>query len=115
MPTPKMGTVTTDVAKAVKAAKAGVAPFKVDKTGIVHAGIGKTDFTVHALSENVKSFMLAISDAKPEALKGKYLKSVFVCSTQSKSCLLDLANVDPSSPKFMLDKAAVEKLGFKAT
>jgi large subunit ribosomal protein L1 len=113
MPTPKMGTVTTDVAKAVKSAKAGVVSFKVDKTGIIHAGIGKVSFSVEALIDNIRSLLMSIGDARPEGLKGKYFKSAYLTSTQGQSVLIDLSTVDPNSPKFMLDRLAAEKLGFQ--
>lgn len=70
MPNPKMGTVTKDVTKAVKAAKAGSVQFRVEKQGIIQAGIGKVSFTKEALLDNVRSFMVAISDVKPENYKG---------------------------------------------
>lgn len=77
MPNPKLGTLTLDVVNAVHAAKSGQAEYRAEKNGIVHAGIGKVSFTEDALLGNIQSFMLAISDAKPEGLKGKYIKVHF--------------------------------------
>jgi large subunit ribosomal protein L1 len=103
MPNPKMGSVTKDVAKAIKAAKAGAVQFRVEKAGIVQAGIGKLSFDREQLLENIRSFMVAVSDSKPEGLKGKYLLSVHLSSTMGPGIPVDISNVDPSSAKFMLD------------
>jgi large subunit ribosomal protein L1 len=73
MPTPKMGSVTRDVAKAVKLAKAGAVQFRVEKAGIIQAGIGKLSFSNEQLLNNIRAFMVAVSDAKPEGMKGIYL------------------------------------------
>src|SRR5438128_4208644 len=81
MPNPKAGTVTMDVAKAVKELKAGKIEFRVDKSGIVHAPIGKRSFAVDALEQNVQTFMEAIVRARPAAAKGHYIRSVTVSST----------------------------------
>mmetsp|Transcript_14474 Transcript_14474/g.21767 ORF Transcript_14474/g.21767 Transcript_14474/m.21767 type:complete len:277 (-) Transcript_14474:79-909(-) len=112
MPNPKLGTVTNDVEKAVKTAKAGSVQFRVDKAGIIHAGIGKVDFEVDALVDNTRSLMLALLAAKPEAVKGKYIKGMSVCSTMGRGVPVDLATVDPTSAKFMLSPEEVAKLGF---
>jgi len=112
MPNPKLGTVTTDIAKAVKAAKAGSVTFRVDRQGIVHGGVGKVDFTNEYIADNIRSFMIAISDAKPEGLKGKYVKSMHISSTMGRSVPVDLSTVDPSNPKFMLNIDEISKLGF---
>nr|CCA23455.1 50S ribosomal protein L1 putative [Albugo laibachii Nc14] len=74
MPNPKLGTLTLDVVSAVNAAKSGQVEYRAEKNGVIHAGIGRVSFTEDALLGNIRSFMLAISDAKPEALKGKYIR-----------------------------------------
>src|ERR1043166_6359322 len=81
MPNPKTGTVTVDVAKAVKEVKAGKVEFRVDKTGIIHAPVGKVSFTAEKLVENASSLINAVIKAKPAVAKGKYVKSATVCST----------------------------------
>ena len=81
MPNPKTGTVTTDVAKAVKEVKAGKIDFRVDKTGIVHASLGKLSFTEDQLVDNVKEFLKTIIKLKPSSAKGTYVKSLFLSST----------------------------------
>ncbi len=83
MPNPKSGTVTMDVAKAVREVKQGKIDFKVDKTGIVHASIGKVSFTPEMIAENAKEFMATIIKLKPAAAKGTYVKSVYLSSTMS--------------------------------
>lgn len=103
MPNPKMGSVTTDVAKAIQAAKLGSVQFRVDRHGIVHAGIGKKSFPAVKILENVRSFMMALSDAKPEGLKGKYIKNVSLSTTMGPGVPVEVASVDPSNGKFMLD------------
>ena len=90
MPNPKTGTVTMDIANAIKEVKAGKIDFKVDKTGIVHAAIGKVSFTAQQLQENAAEFLNAISKLKPQALKGTYMKSAAMCSTMSDGIKLDL-------------------------
>jgi large subunit ribosomal protein L1 len=91
MPNPKAGTVTMDVAKAVKELKAGKIEFRVDKSGIVHAPIGKRSFSVDALTENLQHFLEAIVRAKPAAAKGHYVRSVTVSSTMGPGVPLDPA------------------------
>jgi large subunit ribosomal protein L1 len=81
MPNPKLGTVTADVKNAVKNAKAGEVQFRVEKAGIVHAGIGKASFSAEALQENVKAFVDAIMKAKPTGAKGTYIKKISLSST----------------------------------
>ncbi len=85
MPNPKSGTVTMDVAKAVKEVKSGKIEFRVDKAGIVHAGVGKMSFDGSKLTENVNAFLDAVLRAKPSAAKGQYIKSVYLSSTMSPS------------------------------
>jgi len=91
MPNPKAGTVTMDVARAVKELKAGKIEFRVDKSGIVHAPIGKKSFPADALAENLQTFMEAIVRAKPAAAKGHYIRSVTVSSTMGPGVPLDPA------------------------
>ena len=95
--------VTKDVARAVKAAKAGAVQFRVEKSGIVQAGIGKMSFKKEDILDNLRNFMVAVSDAKPDGLKGKYIVGVSLSSTMGPGVPLDIANVDPSSARFMLD------------
>ena len=87
------GTVTTDVAGAVKASKGGAVEFRVEKAGIVHAGIGKASFEVKALEENVRAFADAVSKAKPAGAKGNYIKKVSVTSTMGPGLKLDIASL----------------------
>ena len=91
MPNPKAGTVTMDVGRAVKELKAGKIEFRVDKSGIVHAPIGKKSFTAEALEGNLHAFMEAIMRAKPAAAKGHYVRSVTVSSTMGPGVSLDPA------------------------
>lgn len=102
MPNPKLGTVTKDVAKAVIDLKGGQVQFRCDKVGIIHAGVGKVSFDDESLVENVRSFMLALSDLKPEGHKGKYFVKAFLTSTQGKAYAMDVKSIDPSSSRFML-------------
>jgi large subunit ribosomal protein L1 len=90
MPNPKTGTVTMDVAKAVKETKAGKVEFRVDKTGIIHAPVGKTGFDTDKLHENALTLIQAVVKAKPAAAKGKYVKSVTICSTMGPGVKLDV-------------------------
>lgn len=89
MPNPKTGTVTMDVAKAVTDVKGGKIDFKVDKTGIVHAAIGKASFTADKIAGNAKELLETLNKLKPTASKGVYMKSVFMSSTMSPSVQLD--------------------------
>jgi large subunit ribosomal protein L1 len=93
MPNPKTGTVTVDVAKAVLEVKAGKVEFRVDKTGIIHAPVGKTSFTAVKLVENASSLITAVLKAKPSAAKGKYVKSATLCSTMSPGISIDVAEL----------------------
>ncbi|WP_299395825.1 50S ribosomal protein L1 [uncultured Gelidibacter sp.] len=89
MPNPKTGTVTMDVAKAVAEVKAGKIDFRVDKTGIVHAPIGKASFTADKLKENATELLTTLIKMKPVAAKGVYVKSIFLSSTMSPSISID--------------------------
>jgi large subunit ribosomal protein L1 len=93
MPNPKTGTVTMDVAKAVKDVKAGKIDFKVDKTGIIHAAIGKTSFDASMIAENANELLQTINKLKPTASKGTYIKSIFMSSTMSPSVAIDAKSV----------------------
>ena len=93
MPNPKLGTVTMDVAKAVTDAKGGQVEFRVEKAGIVHAGIGKASFTQADLTENFRAFMDAIVKARPSGAKGKFVKKVSVSSTMGPGVKVDLEEI----------------------
>jgi large subunit ribosomal protein L1 len=94
MPNPKTGTVTTDITRAVREIKAGKVEFRVDKTGIVHAPLGKTSFPAKNLVDNAHALVDSIVKAKPSAAKGKYLKSVTVSSTMGPGVRIDTATVE---------------------
>src|SRR5690606_21775339 len=96
MPNPKVGTVTTDVATAVAASKGGADEFRVEKAGIVHAGVGKVSFDVKALEENIRAFTDAVTKAKPTGAKGNYVKKVSVSSTMGPGLKLDVATLATS-------------------
>ena len=89
MPNPKSGTVTMDVAKAVREVKQGKIDFKVDKTGIVHTSIGKVSFTPDMIAQNAKEFISTIIKLKPAAAKGTYIKSIYLSSTMSRGIKID--------------------------
>jgi large subunit ribosomal protein L1 len=93
MPNPKTGTVTVDVAKAILEVKAGKVEFRVDKTGIIHAPVGKVSFTPVKLVENAASLITAVLKAKPSAAKGKYVKSATLCSTMGPGISIDVAEL----------------------
>ena len=93
MPNPKLGTVTQDVTNAIKAAKAGQIEFRVQKEGIVHAGVGKASFSADQLVENVAAFVDTIVKAKPSGVKGTYLKRVSLTSTMGPGIKLDVASL----------------------
>ena len=94
MPNPKSGTVTNDVAAAVKEVKQGKIDFKVDKTGIVHTSIGKVSFSAEQIFDNSKEFVNALLKLKPAAAKGTYVKSVFLSSTMSPGIKIEPKSVD---------------------
>jgi large subunit ribosomal protein L1 len=93
MPNPKVGTVTADIAGAVKASKGGAVEFRVEKAGIVHGGVGKVSFDVKALEENIRAFADAVNKAKPTGAKGVYLKKVSVTSTMGPGLKVDLSTI----------------------
>ena len=94
MPNPKSGTVTMDVAKAVKEVKQGKIDFKVDKTGIIHTSIGKVSMTPEQLLGNAKEFIATVIKLKPAAAKGTYIKSIFLSSTMSVGIKVDPKTID---------------------
>lgn len=94
MPNPKLGTVTPNVTEAIRAAKAGQVQFRVEKAGIIHAGIGKASFDEAKLVENIKAFIDAINKAKPAGAKGTYVKKVSLSSTMGVGVKLDIASVN---------------------
>ncbi|MBN9241161.1 MAG: 50S ribosomal protein L1 [Mesorhizobium sp.] len=96
MPNPRVGTVTVDVAAAVKASKGGAVEFRVEKAGIVHAGVGKVSFDLKALEENVRAFADAVTKAKPAGAKGNYVKKVSVTSTMGPGLKIDPATLAAS-------------------
>jgi large subunit ribosomal protein L1 len=93
MPNPKTGTVTVDIAKAVREIKAGKVEFRVDKTGIIHAPVGKTSFAADSLVTNAHALVDSIVKAKPPAAKGKYLKSVTLSSTMGPGVRIDTTHI----------------------
>ena len=93
MPNPKLGTVTMDVAKAVKAAKSGEVQFRVEKSGIVHAGIGKSSFDEKSIIANINAFIKAVSIAKPAGSKGVYMKKITISSTMGPGVKIDTIGV----------------------
>ncbi len=96
MPNPKVGTVTMDVTAAVKAAKGGAVEFRVEKAGIVQAGIGKASFTVEQIAGNVHAFVDAVNKAKPAGSKGTYVKKISVSSSMGPGLKIDLAALNPA-------------------
>lgn len=93
MPNPRVGTVTADVTEAIKAAKGGSVEFRVEKAGVVQAGIGKASFTESQIEENVRAFVGAVMKAKPEGAKGAYMKRVAMSSTMGPGVRLDISSV----------------------
>ena len=95
MPNPRVGTVTMDVAAAVKASKGGAVEFRVEKAGIIHAGVGKASFGADALLENIRAFADAVTKAKPSGAKGNYVQRIAVSSTMGPGIKVDPATVRP--------------------
>ena len=93
MPNPKLGTVTPNVSEAVAAAKGGQVEFRAEKTGIIHAGLGKSSFTKEALSENIKAFVEAVAKSKPSGAKGTFIKKIAVSSTMGSGVKLEIGDV----------------------
>jgi large subunit ribosomal protein L1 len=93
MPNPKLGTVTPDVEKAIKASKAGQVEFKLEKAGVVHAGVGKASFTEAAILENIKALVDAVNKAKPSGAKGTYIKKIAISATMGPGIRLDINDV----------------------
>ena len=93
MPNPKVGTVTADIAPAVRAAKGGAVEFRVEKAGLIHAGVGKASFTEQALVENIRAFADAVMKAKPSGSKGTFLKRVAVASTMGPGVKIEPASL----------------------
>ena len=93
MPNPKVGTVTMDVAKAVQDSKGGAVEFRVEKAGIIHAGVGKVSFTEDKLAENVNAFLTAIQKARPSGAKGVFMRKITMSSTMGPGVKVDLAAV----------------------
>jgi large subunit ribosomal protein L1 len=93
MPNPKLGTVTPDVSEAIKAAKGGQIEFRVEKEGIIHAGVGKASFSEEALADNIKQFISAVNKAKPSGAKGTYLKKISLSSTMGPGLKINVASV----------------------
>lgn len=93
MPNPKLGTVTPDVEKAIKAAKSGQVEFKLEKAAIIHAGVGRASFTEAQIAENIRAFVTAVSKAKPAGAKGTYIKKVAISSTMGPGIRLDITDV----------------------
>jgi len=93
MPNPKLGSVTRDVAEAVRAAKGGQVEFRVEKAGVIHAGVGKASFSEQALSENVTAFIDAINKAKPSGVKGSFMKRAALSSTMGPGVKLDISTL----------------------
>ncbi len=97
MPNPRVGTVTMDVAGAVKGAKGGSVEFRVEKAGIVHAGVGKASFSAEKLAENVRAFVDAVNKAKPQGAKGTYINRVSLSSTMGPGVKVDPATLGTAS------------------
>jgi len=96
MPNPKLGTVTNDVAEAVKATKSGQVEFRVEKAGIIHGGVGKASFDSARLMENIRVFVSAVTRAKPEGAKGTYVKKVSLSSTMGPGLKVDFTSISNS-------------------
>lgn len=96
MPTPKAGTVTTDIAKAVKELKGGKIEFKLDRHGVINSGVGKISFTTEQLNENIRFYLTAVQRAKPATAKGQFLKSMVLSTTMGPGIKVDLREADIS-------------------
>jgi len=94
MPNPKVGTVTMDIANAVAAAKGGSVEFRVEKAGIVHAGVGKASFSAEKLAENIRAFVDSVSKAKPQGSKGTYMERMAISSTMGPGVKVDISSVN---------------------
>ena len=94
MPNPKLGTVTANVAEAVKAAKGGQVEYRTEKAGVIHAGVGKASFTEDALAANVRAFISAISRARPTGIKGAFIKKASLSSTMGPGVKLELTSIE---------------------
>lgn len=94
MPTPKAGTVTTDIVKAIQELKAGKIEFKLDRHGVINNGIGKISFDAEKLIENIKSYLTAILRAKPASAKGQFVRSLVLSSTMGPGLKIDLRELD---------------------
>ncbi|KAM9999540.1 hypothetical protein ACTFIY_002759, partial [Dictyostelium cf. discoideum] len=105
MPTPKAGTVTTDIAKAIKEIKSGKIEFKADKHGVVGSAVGKISFTNEQLSENIKAFMQAVIRAKPATVKGQYIRTLYLSSTMGPGLKIDLREFETTA------KGELQKVG----
>lgn len=99
MPNPKVGTVTMDVAQAVRDAKGGEVQFRAEKKGVVHAGIGKASFGADALAENLRAFVDAVAKAKPSGAKGTYMKKVSLTSTMGPAVTVDVGSAMPAQQR----------------
>ncbi|MGL4280095.1 MAG: 50S ribosomal protein L1 [Albidovulum sp.] len=97
MPNPRVGTVTMDIAGAVKASKGGAVEFRVEKAGIVHAGVGKASFETGKLAENIRAFVDAVNKAKPSGAKGTYLQRIAISSTMGPGLKLEIGSVVSSA------------------
>ncbi len=97
MPNPKVGTVTPNVAQAVKDAKGGAVEFRVEKAGVVHAGIGKASFTDDALEANVRALMEALNRARPSGAKGTYVKKISLSSTMGPGVKVEMSSLNASA------------------
>ncbi|GGD89994.1 50S ribosomal protein L1 [Aureimonas endophytica] len=97
MPNPRVGTVTPDVTAAIKASKGGAVEFRVEKAGIIHAGIGKVSFEAEAIAENIRAFTDAVQKAKPSGAKGNYLQRVSITSTMGPGVKVDLSSLQASA------------------
>lgn len=107
MPNPKMGTVTPNVAEAVRASRMGQVSFRVDRGGVVHSSIGKVDFPVEHLAGNLRELLVSLNQARPEGLKGVYLRDCTVSSTMGPGYRLRRATADPSKPRLFMQSEPV--------